>query len=185
MGAPAVAGTYPIGYHVGMGEVKKLRDRAGVTQRELADAGGTSQPTIAAYESGRKSPTMDTVKRLARSMGLETAVEFHPPMTREERRSLFLHRAIAERLDEDPEAVLSRARRNLRRMMEAQPGAAPLLREWAVVLERPLEHLLPVLLDPSPHARELRHVTPFAGVLSARERAAVYRAFADRERTGR
>ena len=31
-------------------------------------------------------------------------------------------------------------------------------------------------------ARELRHATPFAGVLSAGEHAAVYRAFADGER---
>ena len=168
-----------------MKELKKLRERAGLTQRELAEAGGTSQPTIAAYESGRKSPTMDTVERLARSAGLELAVAFHPPMTREERRSLALHRAIAERLARDPELVLTRARENLARMIRAQPGILPLLEEWKVILARPLEHLLPVLVDPAPHARELRHVTPFAGVLSARERAAVYRRFAEQERSGR
>jgi len=162
-----------------------LRQRAGVTQRTLAKAGGTSQPTIAAYEVGRKSPTLGTLHRLARSVGLELDLDFHPPLTREERRSLFLHRAIAQRLEEDPEAVLTKARKNLRHMLEAQPGAASLLREWAVVLERPLEHLLPVLADPAPHARELRQVTPFAGVLSAPERAAVYGAFAEQERTGR
>jgi hypothetical protein len=41
--------------------------------------------------------------------------------------------------------------------------------------------LLPLLTDPDPWARELRHVTPFAGVLSAAERAEVYRAFANDE----
>jgi hypothetical protein len=46
-----------------------------------------------------------------------------------------------------------------------------------------LEALLPVLTDPSPWARELRHVTPFAGLLGARERAAVIRGFVDVERS--
>jgi hypothetical protein len=40
-----------------------------------------------------------------------------------------------------------------------------------------------MLADPTPHARELRHVTPFAGVLTARERAEVYRTFARSERS--
>lgn len=43
--------------------------------------------------------------------------------------------------------------------------------------------LLLVLADPSEWARELRHVSPFGGVLSARERLAVYRAFAREEGT--
>jgi hypothetical protein len=38
-----------------------------------------------------------------------------------------------------------------------------------------------VLLDPHPRARELRQVTPFAGVLSPAERADVYRHFAGSE----
>ena len=33
------------------------------------------------------------------------------------------------------------------------------------------------LVNPGLHYRDLRHVTPFAGVLSAPERAAVYREF--------
>jgi hypothetical protein len=50
-----------------------------------------------------------------------------------------------------------------------------------VLLDRPLESLVAVLTDPSPWARELRHVTPFAGVLSAEERAEVIHAFASKE----
>ena len=52
----------------------------------------------------------------------------------------------------------------------------------ARALDRPLSALLPVLTDPGEWARELRHVTPFSDVLSAAERSAVYRAFADAER---
>lgn len=148
----------------------------------MAEAGGTSQPTIAAYESDRKSPTLATVERLARAVSLEATVAFHPPMTREDRRSLALHRRIAERLSDDPSAVLRRARRTLIRMQSVAGPGTQLLREWSLLLDRPLPALLEVLEDPSPWARELRHVTPFAGVLSPAERAEVILAFAQQDR---
>ena len=81
-----------------MNVVLLLREAAAMTQADLALAGGTSQPAIAAYEAGRKNPTVGTVRRLARGVGLEMAVEYFPPLTREERRSLVLHRRIADRL---------------------------------------------------------------------------------------
>ena len=165
-----------------MDPIRLLRERAALTQDSLARAGGTSQPTIAAYEAGRKSPTVETLQRLASAVGLHTTIEFTTPLTREERRSLALHRAIARRLADDPTAVVARARRNLARM-RARPGqGAHALREWDVILDRPVHTLLLLLTDPGEWARELRHATPFAGVLSAAERAAVYRAFADAER---
>ncbi len=63
-----------------------------------------------------------------------------------------------------------------------QRTRSQLLDEWEVLLARPVSALLPVLTDPDPWARELRHVTPFAGVLSAAERMEVYAAFASDER---
>jgi transcriptional regulator with XRE-family HTH domain len=165
-----------------MNEVLKLREKAGLTQAALAKSAGTSQPAIAAYESRRKSPTLATLRRLAEAAGLEMFVDFHPRLTREERRSLFLHEAIARRLVEDPERVLAKARKTLARAAEAHPNASPILEEWRGLLERPVPELVELLLDPAPRARELRHVTPFAGVLSARERTVVYRAFAEAER---
>ncbi len=164
-----------------MNPVRALRESAGLTQIDLAAAAGTSQSAIAAYEAGRKSPTWRTLQRLADAAGRELVVRFEPPLTREDRRSLALHRAIAERLRADPATVLARAHATLSRMRAMHPGARNVLEEWTIVLKRPLVTLLPVLEDPSPWARELRHVTPFAGVLSARERTAVYRAFAESE----
>ena len=165
-----------------MDPVRALRERAALTQQSLARAGGTSQPTIAAYETGRKSPTMHTLQRLASAVGLQATIAYTTPLTREERRSLALHRAIARRLADDPAAVIAQARRNLARM-RARPGQAmQLLREWEVILDRPVPALLSVLTDPAEWARELRHVTPLAGVLSASEREVVYRAFAADER---
>ncbi len=165
-----------------MNPVHLLRLAAGRTQQDLATLAGTSQSAIAAYEGGRKSPTWRTVERLARAAGFEVDVRFVPPLTREDRRSLLLHEAVAARLRAEPEAVLTRARASLARMRALHPGARPLLDEWQCLLRRPLDALLPVLTDPMPWARELRHVTPFTGILSAAERAQVYRAFAQRER---
>jgi transcriptional regulator with XRE-family HTH domain len=168
-----------------MTTIRNLRSASGLTQAALAEAGGTSQPTIAAYEAGSKSPTLATVARLARGAGLEATVLFYPPMTREDRRSLALHRAIAHHLQRDPAAVLERARQTLARMESIASGPSQPIREWSVLLDRPLTALLEVLTDPSPWARELRHVTPFAGVLSTGERAEVFRVFAEAEQEGR
>lgn len=171
-----------MGYIMVMNWIRALREQAALTQAGLAQAGGTSQPTIAAYEGDRKSPTIGTVQRLAGAVGLDAALAYHPPLTREDRRSLELHRAIASRLRADPEGVLAQARRTLPRMMARTGGSSQALREWDVLLDRPLEALLPLLTDPSPWARELRHMTPFAGVLSAAERAEVYTGFRSRYR---
>jgi len=67
-----------------MNTVQKLRQQTGVTQQELAEMGGTSQSTIAAYETGTKSPTLRTIENLARSQNLEMVVTYIPQMARED-----------------------------------------------------------------------------------------------------
>ncbi len=168
-----------------MNPVRQIRHQAALTQDELARVAGTSQPAIASYEAERKSPTLRTLQRLADASGVLVDVRVFPALTREERRSLAVHEAIAARLCEQPEPTLALARANLARMRERNPSAMRLLREWKVLLARPLSALTPMLTDPSERARELRHVTPFGGVLSARERTAVYQAFARREDAAR
>lgn len=163
--------------------VRNLRESVRVTQSELAEAAGTSQPTIAAYEAGRKSPTLRTLERLARSVGRDVAISFMPALTREDRRSLFLHRAIAEKMRRFPDESISRARTNLERMMAKHPGARVLLEEWGRILDRPLDEIVEVMTDPRAHARDLRQVTPFARVLTARERTEVYADFIRTEET--
>jgi hypothetical protein len=102
-------------------------------------------------------------------------------MTREERRSLHLHRAIARRLEESPDLVLARAQDTLLLMRGKHPEADQLFLESEVLLDRPLSELLPALIDPSPRGRELRQVTPFAGILTAEERTGVHRSFREEE----
>ncbi len=165
-----------------MTTVRDLRSLAEVTQTDLARAAKTSQPTVAAYEAGSKSPTLATVGRLAASVGMEAVVVYVSPLTREDRRSLALHHVIAQRLRRDPEAVLGIARRNRERMSKARPHAHKLLDEWRDILERPVATIVETMVDPSMHARALRQVTPFAGVLSPTERSVAYTRFATTER---
>ena len=66
-------------------------------------------------------------------------------------------------------------------MRSKHPKAGQLLQEWEVILNRPVSEMAPALTDPSPWSRELRQVTPFAGVLSTEERTEVYRSFREEE----
>lgn len=49
--------------------IRKARERAGMTQAELARAAHTSQPAVAAYESGQRSPSVRTLDKLIRASG--------------------------------------------------------------------------------------------------------------------
>ncbi|MGH3413466.1 MAG: helix-turn-helix transcriptional regulator [Marmoricola sp.] len=57
----------------GMGNdlVREARKRAALSQRELAEKAGTTQSAIARIETGRSTPTFDTVLRLVRLCGLD------------------------------------------------------------------------------------------------------------------
>ena len=160
-----------------MNIVRHLRRQTGITQRELAELGGTSQSTIAAYETGVKSPTLRTVENLARSQNLEMLVTYLPRMTREDRRSLAYHRAIVEILRKDPGPILRRAIRNLDKLAKMHPGAQMLFNQWKDWLTLPPEILASRILDPFPEAREMRQVSPFSGVLSPEKRARILRQF--------
>ena len=160
-----------------MNLVARLRRSTGLTQAALAELAGTSQPTIAAYETGTKRPTLRTLQRLASAAGLGVHVALVPHLTREDRRSLALHERIADRLRAAPAETLARARANLLRMRGLHPDAFELLDEWERLLNGSADALMDALVNPGLHFRDLRHVTPFAGVLKASERAAVYREF--------
>ncbi len=99
-------------------------------------------------------------------------------LTREERRSLALHRAIVAKLAADPEGVLAKARRNLAVMRRAHQdrSAEPWLAEWGRLLRGPISRVVEVSVSTSQRARGLRQVTPFAGVLFDQERRAIYQA---------
>jgi transcriptional regulator with XRE-family HTH domain len=55
--------------------LKEARNRAGLTQRELARRAGTSQAMVARIERGQQSPSVATLERLVRACGLELRIE--------------------------------------------------------------------------------------------------------------
>jgi transcriptional regulator with XRE-family HTH domain len=59
---------------IGNDLVREARRRAGLSQRELAERAGTTQSAIARLETGRSTPSFDTVLRLVRLCGLDLDV---------------------------------------------------------------------------------------------------------------
>lgn len=50
--------------------VKRVRERRGLTQERLADVSGFSQQYISGLEQGRRNPTVVTLYELARALGV-------------------------------------------------------------------------------------------------------------------
>lgn len=160
-----------------MNIVRHIRDVAKVTQMELARFANTSQPAIAAYETGAKVPSLRTLRRIAASVGLEIEFDVVSALTREDRRSIYLHRRIADHLKADPDNTLTMAKTNLALMRSLHPEAGDLFDRWSQILSQPILKIVDAMTDTRPEYRELRQVTPFAGVLNTEERAAVYQEF--------
>lgn len=60
--------------HEGTGErIRAARQAAGMTITELADAAGTSQPSLSQIELGKRQPQIPLLRRLAAALGVRTA----------------------------------------------------------------------------------------------------------------
>jgi len=66
-------------------EVAKARQRAGLSQAELAKRMKTTQSTIARLESGRGLPSTRTLSRYAKATGHRLKISFEPLKKRRER----------------------------------------------------------------------------------------------------
>ncbi len=82
-------GIYTMRYNAPMSEgselIKRARRQAGMTQAELARRAGTSQSAVAAYESGAKAPTVDTLVRLLEATGQQLGTRPVPSQSRSTR----------------------------------------------------------------------------------------------------
>jgi transcriptional regulator with XRE-family HTH domain len=65
--------------------LQEARRRSGLSRRQLAERGGTSASTLAAYESGSSVPSVVTLGRLLRSAGFEVVANLRPVPPIEER----------------------------------------------------------------------------------------------------
>jgi len=90
--------------------VRRARESAGLSQRELAGRAGTSQPAIARVEAGRGTVTVATLERLVAATGARLTWTLEPgrqedPVTEAYRRHVDrtllrenLRRSVDERL---------------------------------------------------------------------------------------
>jgi excisionase family DNA binding protein len=101
------------------------------------------------------------------------------PLTRDQERSLWLHRALLARLVTDPDDVLGLARANVAWLLELHKTqtAARWLAEWKRILDSGVDEVADLLTSRSPLAVELRQNSPFAGALSQETRSKVLAAF--------
>jgi chromosome segregation and condensation protein ScpB len=132
----------------------------GLSMRKIADATGVS---------------LSVVQRL-----LDKARASRPALGRREERVAYeLHRAVAEKIMLDPEPVLRRARENLRTMLARRRDdySAGWVREWGILLQGDVAHLVEAMLRPDERGIDLRQMSPFAGALTQDERmAAIHKA---------
>lgn len=93
-----------------------------------------------------------------------------------DQRSLAMHRAIAEKLRSNP-ALLAIARDNLDRWSLTHGRSQQYWDAWREILDRPLGEVLDLMLEDSERMTAMRQATPFAGVLTPKERWTIYEQF--------
>ena len=91
--------------------------------------------------------------------------------------ALAYHRAVAERVRAEPEAVIERARQTLHRWLEGDafvPGEQASLEEWLEILgEADVDRLIETMTEASDEGQRLRSSSPFVGALSPEERLGI------------
>ena len=69
--------------------LREARERAGLTQAELAERSGVAQSTISAYESGRRDPGWRVLMKLVDAAGYGLTLRGRTPSPEEAGRTLF------------------------------------------------------------------------------------------------
>jgi HTH-type transcriptional regulator/antitoxin HipB len=54
--------------------VRTRREELGLSQRQLAERAGMTQPGVARFEAGGTTPTIPVLERLARALGLQLTI---------------------------------------------------------------------------------------------------------------
>lgn len=90
-------------------------------------------------------------------------------------RRLATHREIARRVDADP-SLLGHALGNIERWTRQMGRTPPALAEWQRLLRTPWQRIRPHLVEDDEESRRLRQSSPFAGILTQRERTEIRRA---------
>lgn len=134
--------------------LRTARQRAGLTQSDLAARAHTSAPTISAYEHGARQPRADVLLRLLDAAGVEPLLI--PSSTGNRRYVDLLCDTLADRVRQDPD-VLEFARAELDRMRENDN-----VRAWRLLIDAGPAAVVAVLTSRDPDTRGLKADNPFA-----------------------
>ena len=95
-----------------MNIVKELRKKAGIQQKELAISIGVSRPTVSEWESNKKDPSGERLKKLAEYFGVDEL--------------MILGKGVVD-LSDDQDSIRERLRRdpNYRMLFDATENAKP------------------------------------------------------------
>jgi len=99
------------------------------------------------------------------------------PLTDDQLRSLWLHRAATGHIVSDPEGTLAWAQARIGELLAGEPDGARWLLQWLSLIDRGPEAVMRAMTSTDPLARELRQNSPFVGLLPNDERRAVLEAF--------
>jgi transcriptional regulator with XRE-family HTH domain len=155
---------------------------AGVTQSGLARISGVRQPSISQFLSGKADLSDRQLDRLLSCMGYRLEVvrrSVKPQLTRSERRSWRLHRALSAHLTpttlKEWQPTIERNLERLRAGVSGQPHRRNIDRWASLVRERDVLELHRVLTGLDRTSIEMREVSPLTGLLAPgdRERALV------------
>ncbi|WP_394839678.1 hypothetical protein LVJ94_22585 [Pendulispora rubella] len=91
-----------------------------------------------------------------------------------EAHSLAYHQAVAERLRREPD-LLSDVRIRVLTWLARQDRSRHYAEEWLRIVDAGLPAVLAVLEGPSWHDVDLRHASPFAGLLPPQDRWRIWR----------
>jgi len=178
-------------YHVGVATATYVLEGAAddlITTGEAAKVLGTSRQHVVDLCDRGDLPfrTVGTHRRVSRADVEELSARTQR-LTRDQLRSWWLANAVAGKLVRDPDRVLDLAHRNLAQLqaVHTRGQGARWLAQWDTILHGPIEVVLEALTSRTPRARELRQNSPFAGVLTDRERAEILVAFARARGSGR
>lgn len=155
--------------------IADTRRAVGWTVRELAENMGVAPSTVTRMEQSERDDRIQlaTLKRALGVMGRSPRVDVVNDR-REERVAMELHRALANKLESDPQAALNLVPNNLARLRTrlTSPTGQHWVDRWVELLDSPVDVLIAGMLADTPEGRELRQNSPFAGALTQGERLA-------------
>ncbi len=130
-----------------------------------------SQPTL-----WRRLDKLRATGRI-RTVGLGRATQYliqDSNHTISDLRSKVLHIEVGRKLIRRPKLMVEASER-LQRMYHSTPYSQAYLERWQELLDGPIEGVLQVLGADDEESKALRHVSPFAGILSEKERLKILR----------